>query len=78
MPALTTTVWMPFDSSITFLSKSTGAAFTTFLVKVPAATHGLLLTIIAISSLPVYLIPAAVFAASKPFGDVTPPEITFI
>ena len=51
---------------------------TTFVVNVPAATHGTWLYTSAISVLSLYLIPAAVLAASNPFAAVTPPSIIFI
>ena len=51
---------------------------TTLVVNVPAAWHGTSLYTIAISLTFAFFTPAAIPAALKPFGAVTPPSITVI
>ena len=64
IPEFTTTACTFSRLSRTMLrSHRTGAAFTTFEVKVPAATQGTLLYTSAMSVRPSYLIPAAAAAA---------------
>ncbi len=78
IPEFTTTACTAAPDAITFLSHCTGAAFTTFDVKVPAVTHGFSLKIIAISSRPCFRIPAAAAEAINPSAAQTPPFTAFI
>ncbi len=78
IPAFMITAWALSEWYTTCWSHFTGAAFTIFVVNVPAATHGFSLYIMAMSVLSLYLIPAAAEADLNPFGAVTPPSISFI
>ena len=77
-PLLATTACTKGLVSQISLSQFTGAAFTTFVVNVPAAWHGTSLYTIAISLTFAFFTPAAIPAALNPFGAVTPPSITVI
>ncbi len=73
MPELAITTCTGFPPLTTSLSQSTGAAFTTLLVKVPAVMQSFCEKIIAMSVLPLYLMPASAAAAINPFAASTPP-----
>ena len=79
IPVLTTIARTgPFFSLMISLSHSTGAALTTFFVKVPAEVQSFSEYTIAISSLSLYLTPAATADALNPLAAVTPPSMAFI
>ncbi len=61
-----------------FISRCTGAAFTTFVVNTPATVASASLNTSAISLLPFFLSPVTAPAARKPCTAVTPPLISFI
>ena len=75
LPLFTTTPETGFLT--TSISHNTGAAFTTFVVKQPAATQGFSLTITAISFFS-FFIPTAAPPALNPIGAVTLAFISFI
>ena len=74
LPALTTAART--RPPATFARETTtGAAATAFVVKTAAAGTGSAAAIIATSSLPDFLMPAATPEARKPCGAVTPPSV---
>ena len=78
IPEFITIAFTSTSLSVIFLSQSTGAAFTRFVVYVPADIAGTFEKIMAISVLFLYFIFASVALAKNPFGAHIPPFIIFI
>ena len=78
MPELTITAWAVPEVFTISRSHSTGAAFTWFEVKTPAAAQGAELKTMAMSVRPLYLMFASQEAARNPRAEVIPPSLMFI